>query len=74
MLQVYHVSRESFLYLSEFYIGEVVAEDRPLVPMPQGVRPCCHPSIFGQRLSACFCAAVMLSNMIDTFAEIRVGT
>jgi hypothetical protein len=32
-LQVYHVSRESFLYLSEFYIGEVAPEDRPLVPV-----------------------------------------
>ena len=31
--QVYHVSRESFLYLSEFYIGEVAPEDRPLVPV-----------------------------------------
>ncbi len=32
-LQVYHVSRESFLYLSEFYIGEIAPEDRPLVPV-----------------------------------------
>jgi len=34
-IQVYHVSRESFLYLSEFYIGEVLPEDRPLVPVPE---------------------------------------
>ena len=34
-VQVYHVSRESFLYLSEFYIGEIVPEDRPVVPMPE---------------------------------------
>ena len=27
------MSRESFLYLSEFYIGEVAPEDRPLVPV-----------------------------------------
>ena len=32
-MQVYHVSRESFLYLSEFYIGEIAPEDRPLVPV-----------------------------------------
>ena len=48
LLQVYHVSRESFLYLSEFYIGEVVPEDRPLVPMPQGVRPCHQHNSSGQ--------------------------
>ena len=27
------MSRESFLYLSEFYIGEIMPEDRPLVPV-----------------------------------------
>ena len=32
---MYHVSRESFLYLSEFYIGEIEPQDRPLVPMPE---------------------------------------
>ena len=37
--QVYHVSRESFLYLSEFYIGEIAPEDRPLVPVVE-VRVC----------------------------------
>ncbi|KAK9814395.1 hypothetical protein WJX72_005174 [[Myrmecia] bisecta] len=30
--EVYHASRESFLYLKEFYIGELRPEDRPLVP------------------------------------------
>ena len=39
--QVYHVSRESFLYLSEFYIGEIAPEDRPLVPVLE-VCECCQ--------------------------------
>lgn len=30
--EVYHVSRESFLYLKEFYIGELAPEDAELVP------------------------------------------
>jgi len=34
--EMYHSSRESFLYLKEFYIGEVAAEDRAeLVPAPE---------------------------------------
>lgn len=30
---MYHASRESFLYLQEFYIGELVLADRPHVPV-----------------------------------------
>lgn len=30
--ELYHASRESFTYLREFYIGEIVAEDLELVP------------------------------------------
>jgi hypothetical protein len=36
--EVYHSSRESFLYLKEFYLGEIVAQDLPLVP-PAGAHP-----------------------------------
>ena len=32
--EMYHSSRESFLYLKEFYIGEVRARDRARVPSP----------------------------------------
>eukprot|EP00899_Mesostigma_viride_P028493 jgi/Mesvir1/8829/Mv02730-RA.1 len=31
--ELYHSSRESFMYLKEFYLGEIRAEDRPTVPM-----------------------------------------
>jgi hypothetical protein len=30
--QLYHVSRESFMYLKQFYIGELQLKDRPFVP------------------------------------------
>ena len=30
--ELYHVSRQSFLYLKQFYIGEVVDEDLTLIP------------------------------------------
>jgi cytochrome b involved in lipid metabolism len=30
--EIYHVSRQSYLYLKEFYVGELAAEDIPLVP------------------------------------------
>lgn len=33
--EVYHASRESFLYLKEFYIGEVREADREAVPCPE---------------------------------------
>ena len=33
--EVYHSSRESFVYLQEFYVGEVVAKDRGGVPQPE---------------------------------------
>jgi hypothetical protein len=33
--EIYHASRQSFLYLKEFYIGELAAADRPLVPQPR---------------------------------------
>eukprot|EP00622_Pseudochattonella_farcimen_P004613 FR740022.1.p1 GENE.FR740022.1~~FR740022.1.p1 ORF type:complete len:155 (+),score=16.79 FR740022.1:415-879(+) len=34
--EIYHASRQSFLYLKEFYIGELRAEDRALLPRPGG--------------------------------------
>jgi hypothetical protein len=33
--ELYHASRESFLYVKTFYIGEVSPQDRALVPQPQ---------------------------------------
>lgn len=33
--EMYHVSRESFLYLKEFYIGELDPSDRALVQAPE---------------------------------------
>ena len=32
--EVYHASRESCVYLREFYVGEIVARDLPSVPLP----------------------------------------
>jgi hypothetical protein len=32
--EIYHASRQSFLYLKEFYSGELALEDRPLVRYP----------------------------------------
>ena len=37
--EVYHASRESFLYLKEFYIGEVSALDLEVVPSPAAPSP-----------------------------------
>lgn len=34
--EIYHASRQSFLYLKEFYIGELALEDRETVPLPKG--------------------------------------
>lgn len=34
--EIYHASKQSFLYLKEFYIGELAEEDRPLVAFPSG--------------------------------------
>jgi len=34
--EIYHASKQSFLYLKEFYIGELAEEDRPLVALPLG--------------------------------------
>lgn len=39
MFEVYHASRESFLYLKEFYIGEVAPEDRAEVPCAEAPSP-----------------------------------
>jgi hypothetical protein len=33
VLQMYHASKESFLYIEEFYIGELLPADRALVPL-----------------------------------------
>ena len=33
--QLYHCSRESFLYLKHFYLGELSPEDRAALPPPQ---------------------------------------
>jgi hypothetical protein len=35
-LQMYHASRESFLYLRDFYLGEIHPEDRAIVPQVRG--------------------------------------
>lgn len=32
--EIYHASRQSFLYLKEFYIGELAMEDREKIPLP----------------------------------------
>jgi hypothetical protein len=32
--EIYHASKQSFLYLKEFYIGELHPDDLPLVPQP----------------------------------------
>ena len=32
--ELYHASRESFIYLREFYVGEIRYEDRDVVPRP----------------------------------------
>ena len=32
---MYHASRESFVYLQEFYRGELVPDDFHLVPQPE---------------------------------------
>ena len=32
--EIYHASKQSYLYLREFYIGELAEEDRSLVPLP----------------------------------------
>ena len=37
--EVYHSSRESFLYLQEFYIGELTAADAAAVPQPEEPSP-----------------------------------
>ena len=34
--EIYHVSRQSFLYLKEFYIGELRTADQPRVPRGAG--------------------------------------
>lgn len=34
VVQLYHCTRESFLYLAELYVGELAPEDRHLVPPP----------------------------------------
>jgi cytochrome b involved in lipid metabolism len=35
--EIYHVSRQSFLYLKEFYIGELREDDLAIVPKSRGV-------------------------------------
>jgi len=37
--EIYHVSRQSFLYLKEFYIGELREQDRARVPLGGGTEP-----------------------------------
>lgn len=34
--EIYHASRQSFLYLKEFYIGELAQDDLERVPLPPG--------------------------------------
>jgi len=40
MFELYHASRNSFLYLKEFYIGELAIEDRHILPPPNENLPC----------------------------------
>ena len=37
MFECYHVSRQSFLYLKEFYIGELAKEDLKILPLPNNI-------------------------------------
>ena len=37
--EVYHSSRESFLYLQEFYIGDLLPQDAAQVPHPEQPSP-----------------------------------
>ena len=37
--EVYHSSRESFLYLQEFYIGNLLPQDAAQVPRPEQPSP-----------------------------------
>ena len=39
MFEIYHVSRQSFAYLREFYVGELHRDDRPNVPLPKTLPP-----------------------------------
>mmetsp|Transcript_6376 Transcript_6376/g.6593 ORF Transcript_6376/g.6593 Transcript_6376/m.6593 type:complete len:144 (-) Transcript_6376:43-474(-) len=46
--EIYHASRQSFLYLKEFYIGELAQEDLALVPCPKDDR-CTRQDATGQQ-------------------------
>lgn len=37
--EVYHSSRESFLYLQEFYIGDLLPQEAVQVPQPEQPSP-----------------------------------
>jgi hypothetical protein len=37
--EIYHASRQAFLYLKEFYIGELAEADLSRVPLPPGEVP-----------------------------------
>ncbi|KAH8054662.1 hypothetical protein JL722_8601 [Aureococcus anophagefferens] len=39
MFEIYHVSRQSFAYLREFYVGELHRDDAPDVPPPATLPP-----------------------------------
>ena len=39
MFEIFHASRQSFLYLREFYLGELHPNDASLVPKPQDAEP-----------------------------------
>ena len=39
MFELYHVSRQSFLYLREFYVGELHPDDVASVPLPNELPP-----------------------------------
>ena len=39
MFELYHVSRQSFLYLREFYVGELHPDDVADVPLPNKLPP-----------------------------------
>eukprot|EP00163_Fabomonas_tropica_P034729 TRINITY_DN9770_c0_g1_i1.p1 TRINITY_DN9770_c0_g1~~TRINITY_DN9770_c0_g1_i1.p1 ORF type:complete len:508 (-),score=90.30 TRINITY_DN9770_c0_g1_i1:417-1940(-) len=44
--ELYHSSRESFLYLKQFYIGEVREADRDKIPLPKEHKA--HPDFYQQ--------------------------
>lgn len=49
--EIYHASKQSFLYLKEFYIGELAEEDLSAVPMPSPEYDAKSSDAFREQLS-----------------------